>query len=291
MGLESLDLEIRELLKSKINTTIKNKDKALRELSEILYKSVDKHIRKDINFGLAFSGGIDSSLIAFLCKKLKRNFKLYTISIGEGEDLIWARKIASNLKLPITTKIINYDEAYETIKNVTKILNHNHPVMIGIGCTPYTVFNLIKNDKLEHVVTGLGSDTLFCGFEKHKRAFEENRIEEEILHGLENIYPNDVERDLKLAKLFNLKLICPYLDKDVVNYSLKIDPKLKINGEEKKIILRELALNFGLKREFSNRKKLAAQYGSGFDKAISVFTKENGFKYKRDFLSTFLKNK
>ena len=217
------------------------------------------------------------------------DFKLYTICIGEREDLIWAKKIAANLKIPISTKNVDLDEAFEINKKVTHILKEDHPVKIGIGCTLYTVFNLIKNDDLDNVVTGLGSDTLFCGFDKYKKAFENGTLEKECLQGVKKIYDNDIKRDLRLAKLFNLKLICPYLDKEIINYSMRIDPKLKINNTEKKIIFREAALNLGLKKEFAYRKKLAAQYGSGFDKAITVLAKENGFKYKREFLQSLLK--
>ncbi len=286
MDLENLDKKINCLI-SKLNFDLSNKNKILNDLQNILHNSVKNNT--DTNkFGLAFSGGVDSTLIAFLCKKFKRDFKLYTVSIGEKEDLIWAKKIANNLKIPITTKNIDFDEAFEIIKKVSKLLKEDHPVKVGIGCTLYSVFNLMKNDGLKHAVTGLGSDTLFCGFEKYKKALENGELEKEFLNGMKKIYENDVKRDLLIAKSLNLNLICPYLDEELISYAIRIDPKLKIDDKEKKIILREAAFNIGLKREFAYRKKLAAQYGSGFDKAIAVFAKENGFKHKSEFLKSLL---
>lgn len=287
MDLENLNKVIREVT-SNLKVDLSEKKKVLNELTNIVHDSIKNNIDQNSKFGIAFSGGVDSSLIAFLCKKLKRNFKLYTVSIGEREDLIWAKKIATNLKIPITIKNIDFDEALEVVKKVCNLLKEDHPVKVGIGCTLYSVFNLVRNDNLDYVVTGLGSDTIFCGFNKYLKALEEGRIHEECLNGIKKIYKNDVKRDLKLAKNFKLKLICPYLDKEIIKYGMRIDPKLKISKDERKIILREVALNLGLRKDFAYRKKLAAQYGSGFDKAISIFAKENGFKYKREFLNSLI---
>ena len=71
---------------------------------------------------------------------------------------------------------------------------------------------------------------------------------------------------------------------------MKIHPKLKIDNDTKKIILRLLAINLGLKKEFAMRKKVAAQYGSNFDKAIEKLAKRNDFKIKGDYLTYLLRH-
>lgn len=277
------------MLKLKKAERFSNKEKVLAELQLRLFDSIKKNISHEDHFGIAFSGGVDSSLLALICKKLKLNFRVYTVSINEAEDLVWAKKVSTYLKLPITTRIIDFDSAYEIIKKVCKLLKTDNPVQVGIGCTLFSVLEQAKNDKVENIITGLGSDSLFCGFNKHKKALEKNEIEEEFLEGVDNIYDVDVKRDFSIANNFKIGLILPYLEKEFMEYSKKIHPKLKINKEHNKIILRELAYKLGLKREFAYRKKKAAQYGSGFDKAIEVFAKENMFKTKTEFLSSLLK--
>jgi asparagine synthase (glutamine-hydrolysing) len=277
-------------LKTKVER-FSNKEKVLTELESKLFNSIKKNVNlKDI-FGIAFSGGVDSSLLAFVCKKLKLNFKLYTVSINDTDDLTWARRVSTHLKLPITAKIIDFDSAFEIIKKVTKLLRTDNPVQVGIGCTLYSVLEQAKNDNMENIMTGLGSDSLFCGFNKHRKAFENKELEKEIKDGIENVYNVDVKRDFSIANNFKMNLIIPYLEKEFMEYSSKIHPKLKINKDQNKIILRELAFKLGLKREFAYRKKVAAQYGSGFDNAIEVFAKENNFKTKTEFLGTFLGKK
>jgi asparagine synthase (glutamine-hydrolysing) len=276
-------------LDGNFKTDLKNKNKALKGLNEILTSSVEKNIDKENKHGLAFSGGVDSSLIALLCKKLKKNFNLYTVSIGENDDLLWSRKAAHHLKLSLSTKVMDYDEAFSIIKKVCNIFKTDDPVKIGIACVLFSALDLMKKDKIKDAVTGLGSDTLFFGFEKHRKAFENKTILKESVNGVKEIYKNDVKRDLTISQFHKINLICPFLDKDVIKYSMRIDPKLKINNEQNKVILRELAYDLGLKKEFAFRKKVASQYGSGFDKAISVLARENGFEYKREFLNSLLR--
>ena len=276
-------------LKEKTVREYSTKDRVLYELESKLVSSIKKCVNLKNEFGIAFSGGIDSALLAFLCKKLNLNFKLFTVSINDTDDLFWARKISGHFKLPITIKVIDFDNSLEIIKKVCRLLKTDNPVQVGIGCTLYSVLEQAKIENKETIMTGLGSDSLFCGFNKHKKAFENDLLEEEYQDGMENVYDVDVKRDNTIANSFKINLSIPYLEKEFAQYSARIDPKLKINKDQNKVILRELALKLGMRREFALRKKLAAQYGSGFDKAIEVFTKENGFKYKREFLNSLLK--
>ncbi len=51
-----------------------------------------------------------------------------------------------------------------------------------------------------------------------------------------------------------------------------------------KKILREAAVVIGLPKEFSFRKKRAAQYGARTDHALSKIARRNGFSYKKDYI-------
>ena len=67
---------------------------------------------------------------------------------------------------------------------------------------------------------------------------------------------------------------------------MQIPGKRKLNKKYKKIILREIAQDLGLPKEFAWRKKQAAQYGSKFDKAIYKLARKNKFKFKKDYLKS-----
>src|SRR3989344_2074859 len=57
-------------------------------------------IIKDIDdFGILFSGGLDSSLLALLSKQLNKKFTCYVVGTENSEDIEYAKKVASFLNL------------------------------------------------------------------------------------------------------------------------------------------------------------------------------------------------
>ena len=103
------------------------------------------------------------------------------------------------------------------------------------------------------------------------------------------MWKRDLIRDFTIAKKLGLDLRTPFLDKDLVKASMNVHPMLKLDKDNKKIILREAAEFIGLKKEFAWRKKQAAQYGSNFVNGIEKLAKKNGFKLKKDYLQSLLK--
>ena len=116
-----------------------------------------------------------------------------------------------------------------------------------------------------------------------KNSFEE--IHKEFYRSLkEDTWRRVITRDQPIEEYFKIKVISPFLDKEIIKIAMKLHPMFKINKETKKIILREFAKEIGL-GEFSFRAKRAGQYGSGFDKAIERLTRESNLKFKKDYIN------
>lgn len=111
---------------------------------------------------------------------------------------------------------------------------------------------------------------------------------EECWNGLKNIEERDVSRDEAIAEHFKIKTLLPFLNEDLVKIAMIIDPELKIKDDINKYILRETAVSLGLPKEYAFRKKIAAQYGSKFDRAILRLARKNKFKYKKDYLKSIM---
>ena len=274
---EILQLE-KELKNSKL---LLDKKEIIPKLASILTNAIDKRAKGKI--GIAFSGGVDSTLMAFICKKLKKNIVLYNVGLKNSKDAEWAEKISKHYKWKLKQFIIDEKEAENIIKKVVKILPDPSVTKVGVACPEYVVLREAKKDKIKNILGGLGSEEIFAGYERHLKAKDKHK---ECWNGLKNLYERDLSRDMAVSKALNINILCPYLDKGVVRYAMQIDSSLKISEQEKKIILRETAVYLGLKKEFAFRKKLAAQYGSGFHKAIDKLSRKNGFKFKKDYLNS-----
>jgi len=57
-------------------------------------------------FGIAFSGGVDSSLLAKICSDLGYDITLLTIGFSDSHDVVFSKKISKLLGLP--TKSLKY---------------------------------------------------------------------------------------------------------------------------------------------------------------------------------------
>lgn len=284
MDLLNITQEVTELKKELQDyPVIEDKTLIIKTLKVLLNDAVWRRV-KNKKIGIAFSGGVDSTLLAFICYKLGVNFTLYNVGVSGAKDLEWAKKIATHYNWDLKQKILSLDEAEKIIHKVVRILPDVNVVKVGVACPELVVFEMAKDEDV--ILGGLGSEEIFAGYERHLKALEENRVNEECWNGLLGIYERDLSRDFAVINSVNVNVECPYLDKELVKFSMLIKPEFKINKEVKKLILRETAVEIGLEKEFAFRPKTAAQYGSDFDKTVSKLAKKNGFKFKKDYLES-----
>src|SRR3989344_1174874 len=98
MDLSNYKKEILQLEKElKNKKLLSNKKEIIPKLASILTNAIDKRAKGKI--GIAFSGGVDSTLMAFICKKLKKDFILYNVGLKGSKDTEWSKKIAKYYKL------------------------------------------------------------------------------------------------------------------------------------------------------------------------------------------------
>jgi asparagine synthetase B (glutamine-hydrolysing) len=251
-----------------------NKEEIIPELSRLLLQAI-KNIPED-TIGIAFSGGVDSALLALLTKKAGKKVKLYTVGLEGAKDLDHAMKCAAEMQWPIKIKVFTHQQAEEVIKKTRTILEASNAelntINLGVGAVVYAVLELAKEDNITTVLGGLGAEEIFAGYMRHcdyGKNFSSSFVKQAMIQGLKDMEIRDLARDLPLANHFGIKIITPFLDQELVRYAMKIHPQLKINNDKKKIILRDVARYLGVPQEQAERKKVAAQYGSGFSKLIN----------------------
>jgi len=254
----------------------------------LLDKSIEKRIPEK-KFGLLFSGGIDSTYLAKYLKDKGHDFTCYTAVLDTESatippDLEAAQKVAKELGLKLKIKKIKLAEIPPYLQKIIPLIEDSNVVKVGVALTFYVACELAKEDGCKVIFSGLGSEEIFAGYERHKNSAN---INQECLSGLLKMYERDLYRDDVITMDNSMELRLPFLDLELIDYSLKIPEKYKIKGEVTKYILREIALDKGISKEFAFRKKTAAQYGSKFDYAIGKLAKQNNFPSKSAYLRTF----
>ncbi len=250
-----------------------------KELAGVLEKAVINRIPRE-RFGIFFSGGVDSSYITAVCKKHNADFACYTVGIRGGADIESAKEVAEFLNVDLKIIELNLKDVEQLAREVVRITKKNDVVTVGVGIV---VLACIKNSRERVFFSGLGSEEIFAGYERHEKAGD---INEECWKGLMQMMERDLKRDVSIAAANAVKILTPFLDKDVIASAMKINAGEKIKEGIKKFALRKIAETH--LKNFAWRKKKAAQYGSGIIKAIEKLAKQKGFKYKKDYLISLL---
>ena len=268
-----------------------NKERAKRKLADLIEKSIIERAQNTGKFGILFSGGVDSTLIAFLCKKYNFDFTCFTIGLENSRDIEYAIIISEKYNLNLKYKILTLEEFEDIIKNVVKILKSSEIVWVSVGSVLYAAAQLGLQDNIKTLFGGLGTEEIFAGYARHEEALANNNfqaVHKESWNGIKNMWQRDLLRDSTISKNLGIELRTPYMDLEIIKAAMNINPMYKIDKISKKIILREIAENFGLEKEFAFRPKKAAQYGSNFVKGIDKLAKKHGFATKKEYLESLL---
>jgi len=203
------------------------------------------------DLAIAFSGGIDSSLVAFFASK-KAHAKLYTVGIPGCHDFSSAEK--SSMILGLKLNKIKIDNIEKEVKELSDIINVKNRFVLSYTLPFYFV---VKFCSEKTVANGTGADELFGGYYKYLHSINP---ESEMKKDYEKIIKNDYERII--CDNFGKTLVRPFLNKEIVDFAFSMPIDFKIKNGIRKYILREAA-KMVLPEEIAEKPKKAAQYGSG----------------------------
>jgi asparagine synthase (glutamine-hydrolysing) len=246
------------------------------ELAEALVSAVKKRARHVERFGILFSGGVDSALIACICANLGYEPKLYAVAMPGSLDEK-RLKIEKFLGLEVVYREIGYEEVASAIDKVLYAIEEPDALKLSIAMPIYLAAELAKANGEKVLLTGQGSDELFAGYAKYA-ALSKEELNLALRSDFENLYSVNLERDDKAAMAAQIELLHPYLDRRVVEEALSLPPELKIAQGMRKYILRKVAKKLGLPETIAMREKKAVQYSTGVAKALKKFARAEGKK-------------
>ena len=145
---------------------------SLDELLQKIQFSIKQTI-SDKKIGVAFSGGVDSTLIAKLCHMMNYEVTLLTIGFENSHDIKFAKQVNKFLKLPHHILEIDHKEFDSISKKIHTIIKTDNLSWNENSIAFYHVSKLAQSLGLKLIVTANGIDELFCGYNGYREAIKQ----------------------------------------------------------------------------------------------------------------------
>lgn len=238
----------------------------LSKLIKILEKSTEECLEDKI--AIAFSGGLDSTTIATIAKKRSEVF-LFSAGIKGSDDLVYAEKIAKEIKLPLEKIILDEARVLDLYKKIYSFYPGGL-LKIEIGVPIYAVCDAAQNKGLNAILFGSGAEELFVGYDRYYTYLKEGKNLDEILKNEFTILKSgDIGMIKKIAYKCRIEARFPFYNDKLAELVFQIPIKERIAERElKKGILREMGKLMHVPTLVLARKKKAVQYGSGVHKIL-----------------------
>ena len=143
------------------------------ELRVKLEEAVDRQMVSDVPVGAMLSGGLDSSAVVALMRRVRPDFKprCYTIGFegdadmeGSPQDLPYARRVADHLGIDLCPIVVKPD----IIGNLERMLYHlDEPQADPAPINSMLIAEQARRDGIKVLLSGTGGDDLFSGYRRH----------------------------------------------------------------------------------------------------------------------------
>jgi asparagine synthase (glutamine-hydrolysing) len=194
--------------------------------------------------GFLLSGGLDSSLIAALSKRVihsKDKMKTFAIGKPDSPDVLAALKMAKYLDSDHTTVDFDFQEGLRVLKDVIWSLESYDVTTIRASVPMWLLSQYIRRETdIKVLVSGEGSDEIFGGYIYFHNAPNLEDFHLETVRRVQLLHQFDVLRADRCTAAHGLELRVPFLDRDFMDYSIGIAASVRqpINGIEKHILRR-----------------------------------------------------
>ncbi|MDW8023332.1 MAG: asparagine synthetase B [Nitrososphaerota archaeon] len=252
---------------------------AVEKLQGLLGQSALEKVSGLGEVAVAFSGGLDSSLTAWLAERAGVRVHLVHVSLENQRETKHAEEAAEMLNLPLHVYTYSERDVEETLPKVLWTVECADAVKASIGIPVYWAAEKTAELGFRVLLAGQGADELFGGYKRYVDTYlrlggrsAHKAMQSDVL----KLYETNFERDFKLCNFHNVELRLPFATYQLAEFALSLPLRLKIclkNDMLRKVVLRKTAQKFGLPPQITNRPKKAVQYATGVSKTLERLAK------------------
>lgn len=226
---------------------------AVADIQRALEAAVNRQLMSDVPFGVLLSGGLDSSVIASIAKKMleqrdqisynrsKTVLHSFAVGLKGSPDLQAARKAAEFIGTYHHEVHFTVQEGLDALRDVIYHLETYDVTTVRASTPMYLLARAIKSRGIKMVLSGEGADELFGGYLYFHKAPNAQAFHEETVRKLSKLYQYDCLRANKALCAWGVEGRVPFLDKEFMDVAMGLDPEEKIikDGRIEKWVLRQ----------------------------------------------------
>ncbi len=268
--------------------TDKDVDQIKTDVRDIILRSIKSRVDFERPTGGLLSGGMDSSVINFLCSGMCREkfgqdakLKTFAIGVGESTDIINARIMAEHIGSEHHELTVSLEDMLNVLPDVVYHLENFDPSLVRSSVSNYLISRFAHQEfGMEVLLSGEGGDEIFCGYAYLKK-FPAEELPMKQIECLKYLHNNASLRLDRMNACHGVKGVAPLISGELLNYALAIPPQYKQrdqgNGTKiDKWIFRQTyapdlpkVITERLKQEFSQGSGSADVLPDYFEEAVS----------------------
>ena len=233
----------------------------MENISEKLYHRIKESCELCKSNTIALSGGLDSTIIAYLLKERNPNAVAIIAKDFVASDLTYCQRVSKEFDIPLTINQVSTTDILSAIDDTIKILKNFNDIEIRNNIVMYMAIKWAKEQNNTGIITGDGADELFAGY-----SFLINTPEKELEKEIQRVCSVMHFPTQKIGKALGMTVESPFLNEKVVEVSKTIPSDLKVRNENGKRhgkwILRK-AFEKNIPMQIVWREKSPMQDGSG----------------------------
>ncbi|MDR0797330.1 MAG: asparagine synthetase B [Nitrososphaerota archaeon] len=257
-------------------------DDAVWKIQKFLEQAIETRVAGFKAVAVAFSGGLDSSLIAYMISKCGIKVDLIHVSLENETEIETAFEASEKLGLPMQVHLFKESDVEKTLPQIVDLIEETDLVKTAIGVPVYWLAQKTREAGYQILFAGQGADELFGGYQRYVTEYCKDgseKVRQTMFNDVKRIHENNLERDKKICIATDVDLRMPFCSFDLAEFALSLPVDLKFEQKQdslRKLVLRKVALNLGLPESIANKPKKAIQYSTGINNAIKRIAQKNG---------------
>ncbi len=267
---------------------------ATKRLRELLLKSMRERVLDFEKVAVAFSGGLDSSVVAMLANKCGTNTHLISVGLEGQLEVQYAEAAAKALGLPLHVQTYTPMDVERVFPKVLWLIEEPDAMKVAIAIPIYWAAEFASKLGYKVLLIGQGSDELFGGYRRYLKEYAQSgasTVQDSMYHDVALSYEKNFQRDSMVCSFHKIELRLPFVDPEVVHFSLSLPLSLKIDSITdplRKMVLRRVAQSLNMPPFIVNKTKKAIQYSTGVDKALRRMARARGLTLRSMLMEVFL---